>query len=172
MQLSALATRRKFGSKQHIQLFSFPAHRYGKIQLFMGGVGQDGHIAFNEPGSSLASRTRIKTLVRSTRLANSRFFDNDISKVPTQALTIGIGTFLESVELLVLCTGHTKAHAVKQAVEKGVNHLWTVSCIQLHPKAVMMIDESAAEELSLKTFKYFHEIETENVKQLLANFSA
>ena len=80
---------------------------YGKINLFMGGVGNDGHIAFNEPASSLASRTRIKTLTHETRIANSRFFDNDVSQVPKYALTVGVGTLLDAEEVMILVTGHT-----------------------------------------------------------------
>lgn len=74
---------------------------YGKIHLFMGGVGNDGHIAFNEPASSLASRTRIKTLTHDTRVANSRFFDGDVSQVPKYALTVGVGTLLDAEEVMI-----------------------------------------------------------------------
>jgi glucosamine-6-phosphate deaminase len=74
----------------------------------MGGIGEDGHIAFNEPGSSLASRTRIKTLTPHTRLANSRFFDNDINQVPKLSLTIGVGTLLDADEVLIIVTGQMR----------------------------------------------------------------
>lgn len=139
---------------------------YGKINLFMGGVGSDGHIAFNEPGSSLASRTRIKTLTQDTRLANSRFFDNDINKVPKLALTIGVGTLLDAQEVLTLVTGHHKALALQAAVEGCVNHLWTVSALQLHQKAIIVCDSASTMELKVKTLKYFRELEAENIRGL------
>lgn len=137
---------------------------YGKINLFMGGVGNDGHIAFNEPASSLSSRTRIKTLTEDTRIANSRFFDGDIAQVPKYALTIGVGTLLDAEEVMVLVTGHNKALALQAAVEGCVNHMWTVSALQLHPKAVIVCDASATQELKVKTVKYFTELEAENIK--------
>ncbi|RXJ74729.1 glucosamine-6-phosphate deaminase [Veronia nyctiphanis] len=139
---------------------------YGKINLFMGGVGNDGHIAFNEPASSLSSRTRIKTLTEDTRIANSRFFDNDINQVPKHALTIGVGTLLDAEEVMILITGHNKALALEAAVEGSVNHLWTVSALQLHPKALMVCDEPSTSELKVKTVKYFQELEAENIKNL------
>ncbi|VFS49300.1 Glucosamine-6-phosphate deaminase [Budvicia aquatica] len=139
---------------------------YGKIHLFMGGVGNDGHIAFNEPASSLSSRTRIKTLTEETRLANSRFFDNDINQVPKFALTIGVGTLMDAIEVMILVTGHKKAQALAAAVEGCVNHLWTVSALQLHPKAILVCDEPSTMELKIKTVKYFRELEAENIKNL------
>ncbi|MFD2180121.1 glucosamine-6-phosphate deaminase [Veronia pacifica] len=139
---------------------------YGKINLFMGGVGNDGHIAFNEPASSLSSRTRIKTLTEDTRIANSRFFDNDINQVPKHALTIGVGTLLDAAEVMILITGHNKALALEAAVEGSVNHLWTISALQLHPKALMVCDEPSTAELKVKTVKYFQELEAENINNL------
>ncbi|PJC85482.1 glucosamine-6-phosphate deaminase [Vibrio sp. HA2012] len=139
---------------------------YGKINLFMGGVGNDGHIAFNEPASSLSSRTRIKTLTEDTRIANSRFFDGDISQVPKFALTIGVGTLLDAEEVMILITGHNKAQALEAAVEGYVNHLWTVTALQLHPKSVIVCDEPATQELKVKTVKYFQELEADNIKDL------
>lgn len=139
---------------------------YGKINLFMGGVGVDGHIAFNEPASSLTSRTRIKTLTEDTRIANSRFFGGDVSLVPKYALTVGVGTLLDAEEVMILVTGHTKALALQAAVEGGINHMWTISCLQLHAKAVVVCDEPSTIELKVKTVKYFRELEAENVKSL------
>lgn len=139
---------------------------YGKINLFMGGVGNDGHIAFNEPASSLASRTRIKTLTHETRIANSRFFDNDVSQVPKYALTVGVGTLLDAEEVMILVIGHAKAQALEAAVEGNINHMWTISCLQLHAKAVMVCDEPSTMELKVKTVKYFRELEAENMKNL------
>ena len=136
---------------------------YGKINLFMGGIGTDGHIAFNEPASSLASRTRIKTLTPDTRIANSRFFNNDVNQVPKLALTIGVGTLLDAAEVLILVTGSNKAFAVQAAVEGSINHLWTVSALQLHPKAIITCDSDSTMELKVKTLKYFTKLESENM---------
>jgi len=135
----------------------------GGIHLFMGGVGPDGHIAFNEPGSSLVSRTRIKTLTTDTLLANARFFENDISRVPKTALTVGIGTIMDAGEVLILVNGHGKARALYHAVEGAVSHMWTVTALQMHPKAIIVCDESAAAELKTETVKYFRDIEKENL---------
>ncbi|KAJ3727052.1 glucosamine-6-phosphate isomerase [Lentinula raphanica] len=132
---------------------------YGGIELFLGGIGEDGHIAFNEPGSSLASRTRIKTLAYDTILANARFFNNDISAVPHMALTVGVATVLDSREVVVVVTGQRKALALSKAIEGGVNHLWTLSALQLHPWALIVVDEDATAELRVKTVKYFKSIE-------------
>ncbi len=131
----------------------------GGIELFLGGIGPDGHIAFNEPGSSLVSRTRVKTLSYDTILANSRFFDNDMSKVPTQALTVGVGTVMDAREVVIIITGFGKARAVREVMEGGVSHMWTVSMLQLHEHAVMVCDEPATMELQVETVKYFKEIE-------------
>ena len=132
---------------------------YGGIHLFMGGVGEDGHIAFNEPGSSLSSRTRDKELTYDTILANSRFFDNDVEKVPKLALTVGVGTLMDSEEIMILADGYKKARAVYHGIEGGINHLWTISALQLHRKTIIVIDEKAASDLKVKTYKYFKEIE-------------
>lgn len=136
---------------------------YGGIDLFLGGIGPDGHIAFNEPGSSLASRTRQKTLTTDTIIANSRFFDNDANKVPKTALTVGVGTVLDAKEVLIMVNGHNKARALRHAVEEPVNHMWTISALQMHPKGIIVCDESACDELRLGTYKYFLDIEKENI---------
>ncbi|KAL7674644.1 hypothetical protein ACOME3_000919 [Neoechinorhynchus agilis] len=127
----------------------------GGIELFLGGIGPDGHIAFNEPASSLASRTRVKTLTADTLAANARFFDNDVSKVPKMALTVGVGTVMEANEVVILITGLSKAYALHKAVECGVNCMWTVSAFQLHKKLVIICDDDATDELKVKTVKYF-----------------
>lgn len=132
----------------------------GGIDLFLGGVGVDGHIAFNEPGSSLASRTRIKTLTRDTIIVNSRFFDDDPEKVPTQALTVGVGTVMDSREVVILITGHSKARALAHCIEGGVSQMWTVSALQLHQKAVIVCDDDATDEIKVGTLKYFKDIES------------
>lgn len=131
---------------------------HGGIELFLGGIGEDGHIAFNEPGSSLASRTRIKTLAYDTILANARFFNNDIAAVPRMALTVGVATVLDAREVVVVVTGR-KALALSKAIEEGVNHLWTLSALQMHPWALIVADEDATAELHVKTVKYFKSIE-------------
>ena len=135
----------------------------GGVELFFGGVGHDGHIAFNEPGSSLASRTRVKTLTEETRRANARFFDGDIAQVPRLALTVGVGTLLDAREIVVLATGSGKSRAVQATVEGSVNHMWTVSAIQLHKKSIMVCDEPATMDLKVRTLRYFQDIEAENI---------
>ncbi|KFY52081.1 hypothetical protein V496_08668 [Pseudogymnoascus sp. VKM F-4515 (FW-2607)] len=131
----------------------------GGIDLFLGGIGPDGHIAFNEPGSSLASRTRVKTLAYDTILANARFFGGDIEKVPKMALTVGVQTVLEAREVLIVITGAHKALALQRCIEGGVNHMWTLSSLQLHPHPMIVVDEDATLELQVKTVKYFKSIE-------------
>lgn len=127
----------------------------GGIELFIGGIGPDGHIAFNEPGSSLVSRTRVKTLAQDTLEANARFFGNDMSKVPKEALTVGVGTVMDAKEVMILITGAHKSFALYKAIEEGVNHMWTVSAFQQHPATLMVCDEDATLELRVKTVKYF-----------------
>ncbi|MBQ8561960.1 MAG: glucosamine-6-phosphate deaminase [Spirochaetaceae bacterium] len=135
----------------------------GGIDLFLGGVGVDGHLAFNEPGSSLSSRTRVKSLTSDTIQVNSRFFGGDISQVPTTALTVGVGTVTDAREVLVLITGRNKMHALRHAVEEGISQMWTISALQLHPKAVIVCDEDSTEELKVGTVKYFKDIEKKNL---------
>ena len=132
----------------------------GGIHLFLGGIGADGHIAFNEPGSSLQSRTRVKTLTQDTIIANSRFFNNDTDLVPKQALTVGVGTVMDAAEVLIIVTGHSKARALHHAIEGSVNHIWTITALQLHQKGIIVCDESATVELKVGTYRYFKEIET------------
>lgn len=138
-------------------------HNAGGIKLFVGGIGPDGHIAFNEPASSLGSLTRVKTLTMDTIIANSRFFDNDLSKVPKTALTIGVKTVLDAEEVLIIISGLSKARALAKVVEEGVNHMWTVSALQLHPKGIIVCDEQATYELKVATVKYFKDIEAVNL---------
>ncbi len=135
----------------------------GGIDLFLGGIGPDGHLAFNEPGSSLQSRTRVKSLTYDTILANSRFFDNDPDKVPKTALTVGIGTVLDAKEVLIIVNGHNKARALQNAIEEGINHMWTISALQMHPKGIIACDEAATYELKVGTYKYFKDIEKDNI---------
>jgi glucosamine-6-phosphate deaminase len=135
---------------------------FGGIDLFLGGIGPDGHIAFNEPGSSLASRTRVKTLRYDTIVANSRFFDGDMSKVPTKALTVGVGTVMEAMEVVIIITGFNKARALREVVEGGISHMWTVSILQMHQKGIIACDEPATLELRAETVKYFKDIEDDS----------
>lgn len=139
----------------------------GGIDLFLGGVGVDGHIAFNEPGSSLVSRTREKSLTQDTIIVNSRFFGGDVSQVPTTAVTVGVGTVMDSKEVLVLITGHSKARALSHAVEQGMTQMWTISALQMHPKAVIICDDDSTDELKVGTVKYFKDIEAKNLDNSL-----
>ncbi len=135
----------------------------GGIDLFIGGIGPDGHIAFNEPGSSLRSRTREKTLTTDTIIANSRFFDNDINKVPHYALTVGVGTVMDAREVMILCNGHHKARALQAAVEGPVTQAWTISALQMHEHGIIVADEAACDELKVATYRYFKDIEKDNL---------
>ena len=141
------------------QAYEEKIERAGGIELFLGGIGPDGHIAFNEPGSSLKSRTRVKTLAYDTILANSRFFGNDLAQVPRMALTVGVQTVLDAREVVIIITGAHKALALQKCLEEGVNHMWTLSSLQLHPHPMIVIDEDATLELKVKTVKYFKSIE-------------
>jgi glucosamine-6-phosphate deaminase len=131
----------------------------GGIDLFLGGMGPDGHIAFNEPGSSLASRTRVKSLTKDTKIANARFFDGDVGKVPSTALTVGVATIMDAREVVIIVSGHNKARALQAAVEGGVSQMWTLSCLQMHPKAILIADEDATDELKVGVVRYFKDIE-------------
>ncbi len=135
----------------------------GGIDLFMGGIGPDGHIAFNEPFSSLASRTRVKSLTTDTIIANSRFFGGDVCQVPKTALTVGVGTVMDAREVLIVCNGHNKARALRHAIECAVSQEWTISALQLHPHAIIVCDEAATDELKHGTYKYFKDIERDNL---------
>lgn len=114
-------------------------------------------------GSSLSSRTRIKTLTTDTIIANSRFFDNDVNKVPKTALTVGVGTVLSAKEVLIICNGHNKARALQHAVEGGITQMWTISALQMHQHGIIVCDEAATDELKVGTYKYFKDIEKANL---------
>jgi len=137
--------------------------KVGGVNLFVGGIGPDGHIAFNEPASSLTSRTRIMSLTYDTIIANSRFFDNDINKVPKTALTVGVGTVMDAEEVLIIVNGHNKARALRHAIEEGINHMWTISALQMHPNGIIVCDDEAIVELKVGTVKYFKDIESANL---------
>jgi glucosamine-6-phosphate deaminase len=131
----------------------------GGIDLFLGGLGEDGHIAFNEPFSSLSSRTRVKTLTENTRAANARFFGGDMDQVPAAALTVGVGTVMDAGELLIAASGRNKARALRDAVEGPISHRCPLSCIQNHRRAIVICDEAAAGELETGTVNYFNTLE-------------
>lgn len=131
---------------------------YGGIKLFLGGMGADGHIAFNVPGSSLHSRTRLINLNYETISANARFFEDDLTKVPKQALTVGVQTIMDAHEILIIVNGIKKSRALQHVVEGGVNHMWTLSALQNHPNAIIVCDEKATWELKVGTVKYFKEL--------------
>ena len=131
----------------------------GGVDLFLGGIGPDGHIAFNEPASSLSSRTRDKELTTDTIIANSRFFDNDVNKVPKLSLTVGVGTILDAKEMLIIVNGYNNRRALRHAVEEPMNHRWTIRALQLHPKGIIVCDYDACAELKVGTYKYFLDIE-------------
>jgi len=131
----------------------------GGIDLFLGGVGEDGHIAFNEPFTSLNSRTSVITLTQDTLEVNSRFFDNDPNKVPKRAMSVGVGTVCGSKEVLILAFGSKKARAVQAAVEGPVSHYVTLSALQLHKHGTIVLDEPAAGELKVNSYRYFKAVE-------------
>lgn len=143
--------------------FEAKIKQYGGIDLFMGGVGPDGHIAFNEPGSSLTSRTRVKTLTTDTIIANSRFFEGNVNLVPKTALTVGVGTVMDARSVMLMVNGHNKARALKHGVEGGISQMWTISALQMHPKAIIVCDEDACGELKVDTYRYFKDIEKNNL---------
>ncbi|MER7072004.1 glucosamine-6-phosphate deaminase [Terrabacter sp. NPDC000476] len=128
----------------------------GGVDVQILGIGTDGHIAFNEPSSSLASRTRIKTLTRQTRLDNARFFGGDLDAVPTHCLTQGVGTILEAREIVVVATGAAKSEAVRQMVEGAVSARWPATALQLHPRVTVLLDPEAAARLELAD--YYREV--------------
>jgi glucosamine-6-phosphate deaminase len=124
----------------------------GGIDLQILGIGSVGHIAFNEPGSSFASRTRIKTLTRQTRLDNARFFGGDLDQVPTHCLTQGLGTIMAARHVVLLATGTSKAEAVHQLVEGPVSALWPATVLQHHPHVTVLLDEAASSRLQLASY--------------------
>jgi glucosamine-6-phosphate deaminase len=124
----------------------------GGVDVQILGIGTDGHIAFNEPGSSLASRTRIKTLTRQTREDNARFFGGDVDQVPTHCLTQGLATIMSARHLLLLASGKGKAEAVHQLVEGPVSAMWPGTVLQHHPHVTVLVDDAAASRLQLAPY--------------------
>ena len=150
------------GLDKECQDYEEKIKEYGGIQLFLGGMGADGHIAFNVPGSSLSSRTRVVDLNFETILANSRFFGNNLDEVPKRAITVGVQTVLDAREVIVIVNGYKKARALKKVVEEGISHMWTLSALQMHPNGIIVCDEEATMELKVGTVKYFT-----NIRKLL-----
>lgn len=120
----------------------------GGIDLQILGIGGDGHIGFNEPVSSLGSRTRLKTLTAATRHDNARFFGGEVDAVPRHVLTQGIGTILEARHLVLIATGAAKATPVARSVEGPLTAMVPASALQLHPHATVIVDEAAAGALA------------------------
>ena len=119
------------------------------------GIGTDGHIGFNEPSSSLASRTRIKTLATQTRIDNARFFGGDVDQVPTHCITQGLGTIMDARHVVLVASGHGKAEAVHQLAEGPVSAMWPATILQHHPHVTVLLDEAAAGRLQL--YRYYRE---------------
>lgn len=124
----------------------------GGVDLQILGIGTDGHIAFNEPGSSLASRTRIKTLTKQTREDNARFFGGSVDDVPRHCLTQGLATIMSARHLVLLASGRAKAEAVHQLVEGPISAMWPATIMQLHPHATVLVDDAAASRLQLADY--------------------
>ena len=131
----------------------------GGFDLFLGGIGEDGHIAFNEPFSPLTSRTRVVTLTEETRVVNSRFFGGDMNLVPKQALSVGVATVTDSKEVVILAFGPKKARAIHDAVEGPYSHMCTVSALQNHQNGIIVADEASVGELKVNSYKYFKAVE-------------
>ena len=131
----------------------------GGFDLFLGGIGEDGHIAFNEPFSPLTSRTRVVTLTEDTRIVDSRFFGGDMNLVPKQALSVGVATVTDSKEVVILAFGPKKARAIHDAVEGPYSHMCTVSALQNHQNGIIVADEASVGELKVNSYKYFKAVE-------------
>ena len=136
----------------------------GGFDFFLGGIGEDGHIAFNEPFSSLQSRTRVVTLTQDTREVNARFFDGDPSQVPAQAMSVGVATVLSARQVMILAYGPKKARALASAIEGPMSHYNTVSALQNHPDGIIVCDEAAIGEVKVNSYRYFKAVEAaENI---------
>ena len=131
----------------------------GGFDLFLGGIGEDGHIAFNEPFSPLQSRTRVVTLTDDTIRVNSRFFGGDVNLVPKQAMSVGVATVLGAKEVVIMAFGPKKARAIQQSIEGPMTHVVTVSALQNHPDGIIVVDEPAAGELKVNSYNYFKAVE-------------
>ena len=135
--------------EQHCEWYEQQIEHYGGLDLQILGIGANGHIAFNEPGSSLGSRTRIKTLTGTTREANARFFKKT-EEVPTLAITMGVGTIMDAKSLLLLATGAGKADAIHATCAGPITARWPATIVQMHRHATVIVDEPAASKLELQ----------------------
>jgi glucosamine-6-phosphate deaminase len=124
----------------------------GGVDIQILGIGTDGHIAFNEPGSSLGSRTRVKTLMQQTRIDNARFFGGDPGAVPAHCLTQGLGTIMAARHLILIAQGEAKAEAIHHLVEGAISAMWPATVMQLHPHATVLVDDAAASTLQLADY--------------------
>ena len=140
----------------------------GGIDLFMGGVGRNGHLAFNEPGSSFDSCTRVIELEQSTIVANSRFFNDDPKQVPTRALSVGIGTILGAKELLFLASGEAKAQAVAKLIQSDITTQWPITALKTHANATLLVDEAAAGQLGEDILTQFKALSKEDKDLILS----
>lgn len=148
--------------QQECDLYEQAIKQIGGIHLFLGGVGQNGHLAFNEPGSSFSSRTRPVTLEPNTRQANARFFDGDITRVPTQALSVGIGTVLEAREILFLASGEKKAQAVARLSLGEITPQWPITALKTHANATLLVDKEAASLLVGRVREELQQLQQKN----------
>ena len=124
----------------------------GGVDLQILGIGSDGHVGFNEPGSSLASRTRIKTLAEQTRTDNARFFGGDVDQVPRHCLTQGLATIMSARHIVLIATGRAKAEAIHHLVEGPVSAMWPATILQHHPHVSVLVDPAAAGRLQLADY--------------------
>ena len=136
----------------------------GGIDIQVLGIGKDGHIGFNEPSSSLGSRTRIKTLTQSTLAANAPHFGDSVDAVPKMAITMGVGTIMDAKQCLLLASGASKAAAVAHAVEGPITAEVPASVLQMHPRTIVVIDEAAAAQL--KRVDYYKQVYANKQKLL------
>lgn len=137
---------------QAAQSYDSEIQALGGVDIQILGIGSDGHIAFNEPGGSLTSRTHIEVLTEQTRKDNARFFNDDIDQVPTHCLTQGMGTIMSAKAIVLLATGAGKAQAVKQLCEGAVSAFWPATILQMHNNVTVLVDEAAASKLELKEY--------------------
>ncbi|KAA0229819.1 glucosamine-6-phosphate deaminase [candidate division KSB1 bacterium] len=133
----------------HCEWYEEQIEKAGGIDLQILGIGANGHIAFNEPGSSLGSRTRIKTLTGTTREANARFFKNP-HEVPKYAITMGVGTIMDAKHVLLLANGATKAAAIAATCKGPITAMWPATIVQMHRLATVLVDQAAAAKLKMK----------------------
>lgn len=133
----------------------------GGIRLFLGGMGTDGHLAFNVPFSPINSRTRVVNLNYDAITSNARFFENNLQLVPKQAISVGVQTVLDAREIITIVNGYKKAIALQHVVEGPVTHVWTSSALQLHPHVTIVCDEEAIMELKVGTVRYFQEMKND-----------